>query len=159
MIENHTKKYSTSSPVIIFAFIVATGLGLLGVWSSPNTNSFNFQPFAYLALMYVILVDLKFGIYAVISNGKFSQVFHFFYHSSIEVTEIGRIAYMPTWAIGHKHRSVYILNKNTNKVVTKMANTAYSPRKLAEIVHVLKELNPTIELDGDTKALLNRYNL
>jgi hypothetical protein len=105
-----------------------------------------------------VLIDVKYGIYVEISNQKFCQVFHFFYRRSVEVTEIGRIMYRPTWVMGQGHRSVYVVSKNTNKVVTKMANTAYSPKKLADIVRELKQLNPSIELDGDTKALLNRYD-
>jgi hypothetical protein len=151
------RKYLTSSPVIIFAFIVVTYLGSLGIVKSPN-SSFDFAPLVYLALMYAVLIDLKFGIYVSISSGKFSQVFDFLQRSSIEVAQIGRISFMPTWIIGQNHRSLYIIDGKTNKVVTKMANTAYAPRTLAEIVRELKRLNPSIELDTDTQALLSKYN-
>jgi hypothetical protein len=153
------KKYNTASPVVIFAFIVVTVLGLLGVLNPPSNATSFAAPLIYMMVIYAILIDVKFGIYVTLSDKKLCQTYHFVYSRCVEISKIDRIEYKPTWISSERHRSVYVFERSTGKMVTKMSNTAYNPQKLAEIIGELKHLNPAIVLGDEMQEFLKRYRL
>jgi hypothetical protein len=110
-------------------------------------------PWAFVLLLLGIAIDMKFGIYACIEGHHFHSVSHFLVNRRTAIADIERILYQPTWIIGKKQRSIYLIERS-GKVWAKMANTAYSKSTLVEVVNDLKRINPSISLDRETEELV-----
>jgi hypothetical protein len=150
------KKYA-SSPVgfvVLFLFAILVFLVSLESPEQPQPWITNI----YVVVLLVIAIDLKFGIYATLTDGTFYERKHFFYGRRIEVSEISKIRYMPTWMFGERMRSIYVFDKNHRAPIIRMANAAYPQETLAQVVSDLKRRNPSIELDTFAMELVDRFH-
>jgi hypothetical protein len=155
--ENETKTYHTSSGGAIVGLVAAIVMSVVSVLNFQQGRPDNWIPWAYVLLLLVIAADLKFGIYARRRDDYFCETKHFVYWRCIKISNIEKIMYKPTWLIGENMRSIYVVDREGGAIRIRMANGAYPLGTLTQIVTDLVAVNPSIELDAETKELLRKY--
>lgn len=130
------------------------GLALLTAPISRHTAPFALLAFGFLVLAYV---DLRHGIYCELNAdaGVFCRVNHFVIRKCLDVSEIAEIRYSPTWIVGGRNRSLFILDRKNGQI--EMSNSGFRERDLAEIASKLRMANPRIEFDQDANELVQKY--
>lgn len=148
------KLYRTSSGGALIAIIFSFVMVFIILFNAQKLN--NWPSWAFVLFLLAAAIDTKFGIYVYVMDNEFYSVSHFFLKSHTSISNIGRIIYQPTWIIGGRQRSIYLIEANTNHIKAKMANAAYAPATLIRLVNDLRRINPQIELDKEAQELLRR---
>jgi len=147
--------YRTSSKGVIVVIVAAVLMTLVSVLNFQNSGPDNWLPWTYVLLLLLVAADMKIGIYAKRTNDYFCETKHFVFRRCIKISNIGKIMYKPTWAIGENMRSIYVLDREGEAIKIRMASGAYSLKTLRQVVIELTNLNPSIELDADARKLLH----
>jgi hypothetical protein len=150
------KIYKTSSAGFI-ALVIATATIFASYMLDGNYIK-NKIFFVYIALLVFAAVDTKYGIYVGLERDSFFEVKHFFIRREIRIADIHKIFYQPTWIIGQKMRSVYLIDAKNNKIKIKMSNAAFPIATLSAIIADLKRKNPNIQLDESARQLIDSFN-
>jgi hypothetical protein len=146
------KLYRTSSGGAVTAIIFAIVMVFITLLNPQQLNGW--APWAFILFLLTAAIDTKLGIYVYIVGNEFYSVSHFLLKRRTHISDIARIIYQPTWIIGQRQRSVYLIEAGTNRIKAKMANAAYARTTLSQLVNDLKQNNPRIELDKETQELL-----
>jgi hypothetical protein len=151
------KIYETSWSAPIILCLSASVIGI-SVGSLSRPVSEEWISWMYLILLLLAAIDMKFGFYSFIENGTLSERRHFFFLRHIKMSEVDQIMYQPTWILGQSLRSLYFVDKSSQKITIKLANAAYSTKVLASIVKEAESQNPAIFVDVPARELASKYN-
>lgn len=124
----------------------------------PYSQLWDFIIISFLIFWYLIL-DCTIGTYGLLDKEKkvLSRTDYFFYTKKLNVKDIHTIYYRPTWIIGGIARSLYIIgNVDGKEKVIEFPNVGWYEKVLVQIVTDLKQMNPSIQLDEPTEALLKK---
>jgi hypothetical protein len=150
------KRYKTNK-LISLVFIILTG-GTLGMFFL-NSTDFKIDLVMVGAFIFItfLFVDLMYGTYLSLENNTFSRTDYFLIKKKLKLNEIEIIRYQPTYGSGREFSSLYIFEKSRSKAAFIMTNIWFKEEILSGLVKDLKQINPNIRLDDETKSLIKKY--
>jgi hypothetical protein len=113
----------------------------------------------------LISLGLFFGFKLQLFKDRVVYRHNVFFRKSFMIDELSHVLYQPTWrgvtpmTSQTNMRSLHIVRHSGGwKDTISLANGAYREEELADIAKRLRQMNPRIEIDGQTGALIKKYS-
>lgn len=130
-------------------------------------KSFYQDPQLFLLIVFALIVMptiLLFGFSIQLYKDKVVYRHNVFFRKVFQIDEISQVLYQPTWrAVTPLNspttmRSLHVV-RNTGgwRETISVANGAFREEDLANLADRLKKVNPKVELDKYTEALIKKY--
>jgi glucan phosphoethanolaminetransferase (alkaline phosphatase superfamily) len=160
---DRSKKYRPSKR---WYLPISMGLGFMllvliySIFKYPSMNSslWNISIDIFLAVTFLFYMLFPvFGMFVTLENKRLSRTDYFFLRKSLSVDGIKDIEYKPTFIAGKINRTLTITanHDNTSKQIT-MSYPTFTEDTLANIITDLKNINASIRISEEARALLER---
>jgi hypothetical protein len=123
---------------------------------NPGALTTQIAPWVIFGIVTLVLLDAYYGISISIRSKRITRTSHFVFKTFIEIGDIERITYEPTWILGSSlGKSIRVSGLRGGRAATiEIANVGFTESTLADMVRRLMEINKSIDIDKMTEVLL-----